>query len=108
VQCPWFALLATRIYLPDPDRDPHDHSRWFATFIVSGGYRERVWDDPRDLSASRERYHRRFSVMVLRRTQAHRITRIDGKVRTFIVAGPWREDFRFWTAGGPVRRGDYG
>jgi hypothetical protein len=108
VQCPIFALLATRIYTPDSGRAPHNHSRWFATLILSGGYWESVWDDPADLSACRERHHGRFSVMVLRRDQAHRITRVEGKLRTFVVAGPWRADFEFWTDGGPVPRARYG
>jgi hypothetical protein len=108
LQCPLFAVLATRIYLPDPDRDPHDHSRWFVTFIVSGGYDELVWDDPRGLTAFRERHHGRFSVKVLRRDQAHRITRAEGKLRTLVVAGRWHGPFRFWAPGGPVDQRDYG
>jgi hypothetical protein len=108
LQCPLFALLATRIYTPDSGRAPHNHSRWFATFIVSGGYDEVVYDDPGDLGACRERYHRRFSVMVLRRDQAHRITRVEGKLRTFAVAGWWRGDFWFLTEDGPVPREQYG
>jgi hypothetical protein len=108
VQCPIFALLATRIFTPDSSRAPHNHSRWFATLILSGGYWESVWDDSADLSAWRVRHHSRFSVMVLRRDQAHRITRVEGKLRTFVVAGPWRGDFEFWTPDGPVGRRDYG
>jgi hypothetical protein len=108
LQCPLFALLATRIFAPDTGRAPHTHSRWFVTFIVSGGYWETVWDDPADLSACRERHHRRWSVMVLRRDQAHRITRTEGQLRTFIVAGPWRGDFAFWAEDGPVGREQYG
>ena len=108
LQCPMFGLLATRIYTPDTDRDPHTHSRWFVTFIVSGGYWETVWDDPSDLSRSHQRHHSRWSLMVLRRDQAHRITRVEGKLRTFVVAGWWRGDFSFWTPDGPVGRRDYG
>lgn len=108
IQTPIFGLLATRIFTPDSDRAPHTHSRWFATFIVSGGYWEVVHDDPADLSAGRERHHGRWSVMVLRRTQAHRITSVEGKLRTFVVAGPWRGDFEFWTDDGPVGRREYG
>jgi hypothetical protein len=107
LQCPWFALLATRICRPDTGRAAHNHSRWFATFIVSGSYDEIVLDHP-DLSVCRHRHHRRFPVMVLRRDQAHRITRVEGKLRTFVVAGPWRGDFSFWTADGPVPRSEYG
>lgn len=108
LQCPVFALLATRIYTPDTERDPHTHSRWFATFIVSGSYDEVVYGDPADLSARRERHHARWSVMVLRRDQAHRITRTEGQLRTLVVAGRWRGDFAFWTGSGPVSRQDYG
>jgi len=108
LQCPLFGLLATRIYGPDTERDPHDHSRSFATFILSGSYDEVVHDDPGDLSACRERHHGRWSVMVLRRDQAHRITRTEGKLRTFVVAGPWRGDFAFWAEDGPVGREQYG
>lgn len=44
----------------------------------------------------------------MRRDEAHRIVRTEGKLRTFVVAGRWREDFAFWTADGPAGRKDYG
>ncbi len=122
VQCPLFAVLLTRIRQPDAGRDPHSHSRAFATLILSGGYTERVWPRPeglrgpeRDTWASHvlhqghERRHGRFSLRCLPQSWAHRITRVDGNLRTLVIAGPHhREPWSFWTPDGPVPWQEYG
>jgi len=122
IQTPLFAVLLTRIYVPDEGRDPHNHSRPFATSILSGGYAERVWPRPesrcgplRDTWASRvmhdgqAREHRRFSLMVLPQSWAHLITRVDGPLRTLVLAGRHhREPWSFWTEDGPVDWHRYG
>ena len=108
IQTPLFAMLLTRIYADDPERDPHNHSRAFCTFILSGGYAERVWDFDRAAGESWVREHRRFSLMVLPQSWAHRITRVDGPLRTLVLAGRHHGTWHFWTAGGPVDWKEYG
>ena len=108
IQCPWFALLLTRIHGPDEGRDPHDHSRRFASFILSGGYTEAVFTDPGDLTCTRPRAHRAGSVHVMRPGHAHLITSVRGPLRTLVVAGRHRGTWSFWTAGGKVDWREYG
>ena len=123
-QTPWFAILLTRILEPDPGRDPHNHSRriiW--TWILRGGYTERVWPRPeaiaryRDaadaswaadiLSNGQERKHRRFSLMGLPQSWAHRITDVRPGTVTLVLAGRHHRTWSFWTADGPVDWKDY-
>jgi hypothetical protein len=121
VQTPLFAILLTRIYRDDAERDPHNHSRAFCTLILSGSYAERVWPRPEGLALPRsdswasdvlhqghERHHGRFSLMRLPQGWAHSITRIDGPLRTLVIAGRHRGTWHFWTADGPVDWKDYG
>jgi hypothetical protein len=107
VQCPWFAVLLTRIYQEDEDRDPHNHSRAFCTFILSGSYSERVTETGQS-GRSWDREHRRFSVRYMPQAWAHRITRIDGRLTTLVVAGRHHGTWYFWTEDGPVDWKDYG
>ena len=109
IQTPLFAVLVTRIHRADDGRDPHNHSRAFATFILSGGYAEQVWSRPGLRGYGRGRVHRRFSLMVLPQSWAHLVTRVDGPLRTLVFAGRHhREPWSFWTAGGPVDWREYG
>jgi len=109
VICPWFAVLYTRIHLPDGDRDPHDHSRSFASLILTGEYTEKVYGSPDDLTHVRYRRHRRYSWHVLRREQAHQITAVSRSLlRTLVIAGPYRGPATFWTPEGKVSWEDYG
>ena len=108
VQTPWFAVLLTRIYAGDVDRDPHNHSRAFATFILSGGYTEIVWPRPGLRGAGRVRRHGRFSLRYLPQAWAHSITVIDGPLRTLLIAGRHHGTWHFWTPAGPVDWKDYG
>ena len=108
VQCPWFAVLLTRICGADQARDPHNHSRPFLTLILSGSYIERVWADPRDLQRSRMRGHSRLSLMYMPQTWAHRITEISGRPLTLVLAGRHHGTWSFWTTQGPVDWRDYG
>lgn len=102
VQCPWFAVLLTRIGATD-SRDPHDHSRSFVSFILRGGYTELVYPDKDDLSVVRERTHRRWSIHTLRHIEAHRIIKIEHPLTTFAVCGRMQvKEFTFWTPEGRV------
>jgi hypothetical protein len=107
VQTPWFSLLLTRIHGPDEGRDPHDHSRWFASFALTGGYDETVWTDPAHLSRTRVRSHRAGSVHVMRAEHAHLITSVRGPLRTLVIAGRHRGTWSFWTPQGKVDWREY-
>lgn len=106
IQCPWFAVLLTRIHGPDTARDPHDHSRGFVTFILSGSYSEHLirTADGADLGV---REHPRWSLRHMPRTWAHSITTVRGHLRTLVLAGPHHGTFHFWTPTGPVDWHDY-
>jgi hypothetical protein len=124
VQTPWFAILLTRILEPDPGRDPHNHSRPFVTFILRGGYTERVWPRPEAIARDRDgigggwatdvlgngigRIHRRWSLMGLPQSWAHRITSVQPGTLTLVLAGRHRGTWSFWTPDGPVDWRDYG
>lgn len=107
VQTPWFSVLLTRIHQTD-GRDPHDHSRWFASWIIKGGYRESVYSDPGSIGNSFSREHKRWSWHVLRPDQAHRITGITHPLTTLLVAGQHRGTWSFWTPDGKVDWKEYG
>jgi hypothetical protein len=100
VQCPWFAVLLTKIYRPDTERDPHTHHRSFASWIISGGYTEKVFRDPGNLGDMLMRTHGRWSVHVLRNDTAHTITSIEKPLWTLVFCGPMSASFDFWTPSG--------
>jgi hypothetical protein len=108
IQTPLFSVLFSRIHGPDGRGDPHDHSRWFASLILSGGYTETVFTDPSDLSRTRARRHRAGSVHVMRAEHAHLITSVRGPLRTLVIAGRHRGTWSFWTAAGKVDWREYG
>lgn len=103
---PWFGIYVTRIHEPDLDRSPHNHSRWFATFILSGSYVEERWIVP-GMTSLGTRNHGRFSIRAIPRDQAHSITKINGALRTLVICGPRFDNFKFWTTEGPVDWRDY-
>jgi hypothetical protein len=100
--CPWFAVLLTDILAPDNARDPHDHSRWFASWILRGGYTEVVYSDPKNLAQIRRRRHRRWSWHVMRATEAHVIVKVEPHLKTLVLAGRSRGTWAFWTPRGKV------
>lgn len=44
LQKPWGALVVSRYVGRDTD-PPHDHPRWFVTFVFAGAYAEEVFDE---------------------------------------------------------------
>jgi hypothetical protein len=107
VICPWFGVFLTEIYKPDAGRAPHDHSRTFASLILSGGYTELVYSDPA-CARLRVRHHERWSFHVMPRSKAHTITEVHGRLRTLVFAGKSRGTWAFWTAQGKVDWKTYG
>jgi hypothetical protein len=102
VQTPLGSLYLHRIHTEDGDEFPHDHPWWFASLVLSGRYTECVYANPSDLNDTRIRNRPRGSLRRLSRHEAHKITKIDGKLRTLVLAGPHHQTWRFWTADGPV------
>jgi hypothetical protein len=104
---PWFGIFLTDIHKPDVgDRDPHDHSRWFASWILSGSYTEFVYSDPAKLAA-RTRFRNRWSLHQMKTSQAHVIIAVTAPLRTLVVAGRSRGTWAFWTQAGKVDWKDY-
>lgn len=108
VICPWFAVLLSDIHGPDTGRDPHDHSRPFVSWVLSGGYTELVHDDPAALSLPLRRTHRRWSFHVMPASRAHSITDVTKPLRTLVLAGRSRGTWSFWTPQGMVDWKSYG
>lgn len=108
VQCPWFAVLASRIYHPDNDRDPHNHSRSFITICLTGNYLEYIFDPGNPAAGPvRIRHHRRLHPYYVSHRHAHKIVALNGTVRTLVLAGRHHGTFWFCTPGGPVDWKDY-
>lgn len=105
---PWFGIFLTDIYKPDENqRDPHDHSRWFTSWIVSGGYTELVYSDPANLGKVRACFHKRWSLHVMPVNRSHVISEVRGRLRTLVIAGPSRGTWAFWTRDGKVDWKEY-
>lgn len=105
LRTPFISLDVSRIHKDDRDRPhPHDHSRSFAS-LKFGSYDEWVYYDPTDLSKRRFRSHRRFSLHLLRYTQAHSITRVSPRLITVLFLGPRHQESTYWTPTGKVLTG---
>lgn len=102
VQTPWFGVYLHRIYLPDSDRDPHDHPWLFASLILRGGYLEHVWDQRDDLSRHRSKISGRWSLHRMPTWQAHRIMAVKDRTVTLVLVGRRQRQWGFWTADGWV------
>jgi len=110
VQTPLFGVYLHRIHQPDQDRDPHDHPWPFVSFVLSGGYTERVWADKKrrrnDLH-SMEFRRGRWSLHRMRADRAHRILSVEDQLWTLVLTGPRKRDWGFWTRDGLVPWRDY-
>ena len=104
VQTPLFGVYLHRIHQGDADRDPHDHPWWFVSLVLSGGYVEDIYEDPRYVVVpSRDRRRGRWSVGFMRRGHAHQITKVWGVLWTLVLVGPRGRSWRpYWTPNGPV------
>jgi hypothetical protein len=102
VICPWFAIFVSDIHQPDQQRDPHDHSRGFISFILNGGYMENLYRNPGDLNEVETRCHKRWSVHVMNISKAHSIVKVTHPLRTLVFAGKTRGTWSFWTAAGKI------
>jgi hypothetical protein len=106
-QCPWFAVFVTGL-TPDTRPDPHDHDRTIITWKIRGGYTERIYTDPADLSKNRLRMHKRWSWSVIPMWMAHEIISTLPGTWTFTFNGPYRGDHRaHWTKDGKIHWREY-
>lgn len=106
LQTPLFAIYLHWIYLPDRDRDPHDHPCNFWSFIVRGGYNELVFTHPHS-RVGKEIQQRRFSLHKMPIEFAHRILTLKPNTITLCCFGRRRREWGFWTPAGFVNFNDY-
>jgi hypothetical protein len=59
-----------------------------------------VWIDPKQLDKYFEREHSRMHLVRVRRTEAHQIIEVRGKLRTLVFAGRFCGPFYFYGEGG--------
>lgn len=102
LQTPWFALYLHFIFLPDEDRDPHDHPFPFWSMIVRGGYTETIWrvvslNGLRGISHdSRTQTWRRGSIHKTPLDRAHMITILAPGTITLVFCGPKVQEWGFY------------
>lgn len=104
VQTPLFAIYIHWIYLPDTDRDPHDHPWNFWSLILRGGYTERLHKKSGE-QVLNAWYRGSFHKMSI--THAHKITELIPGTVTMVVTGPRHRTWGFWTEEGFVKYMDY-
>lgn len=113
IQTPWFGVYLHDIESPDSDPHPHDHPWNFRSFIVKGGYTEKVYPLEHSFANSRldpyrrayERRWNRFTWHKMTKNNAHRITQVlPGTVSLILVgkrSSSWgfylgKEDYMDW------------
>lgn len=107
LETPWFGVYLHWIYLPDTDRDPHDHPWKFASVILRGGYTERVWRDLSHLDHATTRTWGPWSAHRMPLDWAHKIEALGPNTITLIFRGRRSKSWGFWTDHGVVEWRDY-
>jgi len=103
IQTPWFAVLLTRIDQPDAPVAPHDHSRSFTSWIISGGYTEDVYLNISNLDSFTRVERKRWSWHVMPQRWAHSLVKVDKPLWTLVLAGKQEnKDWHFWTWEGKI------
>lgn len=95
-------LLQVRVHCilrSDGDRDLHDHPFDFATLLVRGSYAE---TRPGPAGSLVEEVRPRWSLLLRRAEDLHRLRVVDGPVWTLVLAGPYRREWGFATPEGWV------
>jgi hypothetical protein len=108
VETPWFALYLHKINRPDADRAMHDHPWNFSTFILKGGYLERVpnINPPFEIVDNGKYITRKWtrgSLHTIRLNQFHTIHELL-RVPTWslMLVGPRKQNWGFLTKDGWV------
>lgn len=103
---PWGTLRIHHILRSDEDRHMHDHPFDFTSFLLKGSYTEVTKDSVHPLSGDRYKLWPRFSLIKKVAEDAHRLILSDS-VWTFVVGGPKRRAWGFWTETGWINHWDY-
>lgn len=108
IQTPWFGILWHHIFLRDSDRDPHDHPWPFASFVVRGGYSEKIYPAPwSTLDYCLTRHWKRFSWHIVDTKAAHQVTDVSQNTITLVLTGRRSREWGFWTSSGFVQWRSY-
>lgn len=107
IQTPLFGLYVHWIYLPDNDRDCHDHPWNFWSFVARGAYAEYVRTDPLEWPKQSHNVHQRFSLHRMTVEKAHKITYVEPGTITVLLIGRRTRDWGFWTDKGWVHWREY-
>lgn len=98
IQTPWFGMYVHWIFLPDRDRALHDHPWPFVSWVIRGGYTERV----RTKTSEASRTWSRWSAHRMRSRDAHSIDLIEPGTVTLVLVGRRCREWGFWTSRGWV------
>jgi hypothetical protein len=107
VGTPLFSVYLHHIHRHDEEPDPHDHPWWFASLVLAGWYEETVWPGKRDPAVRVIRFRARWSLRMMTRHSAHRVTGTSGSFWTLVLTWPKRSSWGFWPAGRLVPWRDY-
>lgn len=100
IQTPWFGVYLHWIYLPDRDRDPHDHPWPFVSMTLKGGYVEEITDPTKGEIWSNS--NPQFTGHTMPMHLAHRIRHLDPGTVTLVLVGARKRTWGFWTPEGFV------
>jgi hypothetical protein len=106
LQVPMFALYLHFIYVPDGDRDPHNHPMNFWSFVIRGAYFEQRYR--RDGSHIGTRLRRRGTLAHTTIDDFHRIASIRrSPTITLLFVGKRSQSWGFLTPDGYVDKLEY-
>lgn len=100
VQTPWFGVYVHWIYLPDRDRDPHDHPWPFASWVLRGGYTESITATRGGGTARASHKRHRWSWHRIPTRVAHSIDSLEPGTVTLVLVGRRCREWGFWTPTG--------
>lgn len=90
--CPWLRLYIHKICMSDEDAHLHTHPWNFISFILKGGYLQRVMAKPNDLFEHVIQRATQFSFVHMNRYEGHQLILVK-PTWTFVIAygshGPW-------------------
>lgn len=107
LQTPWFSFYVHWINEPDSDRHLHNHPWNFWSYILRGGYVERVAHDPtHNIKSTITTFRELLSLHKMPLASAHRIEQVLPGTVTVVVTGRRVRVWGFFTDAGfiPWRR----
>lgn len=88
VETPWFSIRLHHWLHSDDDRALHDHTWWFWTFVLRGGYVDRTLTGDEDMNAPK--------VAFRPAEHAHTVQVNSGGCWTLLLTGPPVRKWGFW------------